>query len=381
MPHRSIHHSLDDTWHDAAVDRQRIKQERRDLHAAAKQSSIEENDRDSKPQPIGVDNESKNRLRPRSFSEVVGQDTAKQMMQRVIEAASTRNGAALDHTLLIGPAGTGKTTFATVIAKELGRDCYQLAAPVPLDALIELGEVMQDGDALFIDEIHMQAIQERRGKEAVTSPEVFLTLLEDGILMTPRGMLPFPDITIIGATTDPGRLPDPFLDRFVLQPRLSDYSKRELALIAERNAATLGLTLMPGVADTFAGASRYTPRLVNNFVRNADSLAPPDKYIPEIIADEVLAMNQTTHDGLSREMQGTLTFLYKRCRRERQGDGEVSYQASINTIATAIGLSRDTKAVQLRVEPYLIKEGFIQVGGQGRSLTPMGLARALELLS
>lgn len=383
MPLRSRLDEIDDTHFGSYVAREDIKQ-RRDQHNADRRANIkasaEENEPDSKPQPIGVDNESKNRLRPRSFSEVVGQDTAKSMMQRVIEAASTRDGAALDHILLIGPAGTGKTTFATVIATERGTNCYQVAAPVPLDTLIELGEVMQDDDILFIDEIHMQAIGERRGKEAVTSPEVFLTLLEDSILMTGHGMVPFPRITIIGATTDPGRLPDPFLDRFPLQPRLTDYSQRELEVIAERNATTLGLTLMPGVSTMFAGAARHTPRLVNNYIRNADSLAPPDRYIPEIIADEVLGMNETTSDGLNREMQGMLTFLYERCRRERQGDGEVTYQASINTIATAIGLSRDTKAVQLRVEPFLIREGYIQVGHGGRSLTPMGLARALELL-
>lgn len=383
MPLRSHMDEIDDAHFASYVDREDIKQ-RREQHRADRRANLkasaEESEPDSKPQPIGADNESKNRLRPRSFSEVVGQDTAKAMMQRVIEAASTRDGAALDHTLLIGPAGTGKTTFALITAIERGTDCYQVAAPVPLDTLIELGEVMQDHDILFIDEIHMQAIQERRGKEAVTSPEVFLTLLEDSILMTGGGMVPFPRITIVGATTDPGRLPDPFLDRFPLQPRLTDYSRRELGVIAERNAATLGLTLMPGVAETFAGAARHTPRLVNNYIRNADSLAPPDRYVPQIIAEEVLSMNETTGDGLTREMQGMLTFLYKRCRRERQGDGEVTYQASINTIATAIGLSRDTKAVQLRVEPFLIKEGFIQVGHGGRSLTPMGLARALELL-
>lgn len=374
---------IDDARFQTYVHREDIKRRRAAHFAEARanrKAATEENEPTSKPQPIGADNESKNRLRPRSFADVVGQDQAKSMMQRVIEAANTRDDTALDHTLLVGPAGTGKTTFATVIANELGTNCYQVAAPVPLDTLIELGEVMQDGDILFIDEIHMQAIQERRGKEAVSSPEVFLTLLEDSILMTGGGMLPFPDITIIGATTDPGRLPDPFLDRFPLQPRLTDYSRRELGLIAERNAATLGLTLMTGVAEVFGGAARYTPRLVNNYVRNADSLAPPDKYIPEIIADEVLALNHTTRDGLSREMQEMLKFLYKRCRRERQGDGEVTYQASINTIATAIGLSRDTKAVQLRVEPYLIREGFIQVGHGGRSLTPKGVARALELI-
>jgi Holliday junction DNA helicase RuvB len=375
--------AIDDARFASYVAREDIKV-RRQQHQAERRANVKaaavENEPDTKPKPLGADNESKNKLRPRTFADVVGQQRARSMMQRVIESVGARDGARLDHTLLVGPAGTGKTTFATVIANELGTDCYQVAAPVPLDTLMELAEVMSPGDILFIDEIHMQAIQERRGKESVSSPEVFLTLLEDSVLMTGGGMVPFPDITVIGATTDPGRLPDPFLDRFPLQPRLTDYTAPELALIAERNAASFGLTFMPGVADIFAGAARNTPRLVNNYVRNADSIAPPDKYVPEIIADEVLGLNETTRDGLSREMQGMLTFLYQRCRRERQGDGEVTYQASVNTIATAIGLSRDVKAVQLRVEPYLIREGYIQVGHGGRSLTPMGLARALELL-
>lgn len=333
----------------------------------------------SQPQPIGKDERSKNRLRPTTLDGVIGQDLAKSMMQRVIEAARTR-GEPLDHALLVGPAGTGKTTFAVVIANELDRDCYQVAAPVPLDTLLELKDVMKDGDILFVDEIHMQAVAERRGKEAVSAPEVFLTLLEDSLLMTGEGMVPFPNITVIGATTDPGRLPDPFLDRFPLQPRLEHYSERELGIIAERNAQTLGLTLMPGVADNFASAARGIPRIVNNYLRNAQSLAPPDGYIPPIIAAQVLReLNQVTPDGLTREMQETLKFLYSRCRHDK-ADGEVTYSASINTIATAIGLSRDTKAVQLRVEPYLLKEGFLQVGSGGRFLTPMGQRRAVELI-
>jgi Holliday junction DNA helicase RuvB len=374
---------FDDARFAAALHREEIKRRLSDHRSTkrANQKAATDEDERSKPEPIGADNESKNRLRPRSFDDVVGQDQAKSMMRRVIEATSTRNDVALDHTLLIGPAGTGKTTFATVIAIERGTSCYQVAAPVPIDTLLDLAEVMQPGDILFIDEIHMQAVQERRGKEAVSSPEVFLTLLEDSILMTQGGMMPFPDITIIGATTDPGRLPDPFLDRFPLQPRLTDYSQRELEVIAERNATILGLTCSPDVIRDFAGAARGVPRIVNNYMRNAASLAPNDRFVMPVIGDMVLGdLNQTTKDGLTLEMQGMLKFLYKRCRRERGKDHEVTYQASVNTIATAIGLSRDTKAVQLRVEPYLLKVGYVQVGHGGRFLTPMGVAKALELL-
>lgn len=351
----------------------------RELRDSVDPTKTTTNQEAATPRPVGQENASKNRLRPTSLDQVVGQEKAKSMMQRVIETAITRDDA-MDHALLIGPAGTGKTTFATVIANELGRDCYQVAAPIPLDTLVELRETMSPRDILFVDEIHMQAVAERRGKEAVSAPEVFLTLLEDSTLLTGQGVLPFPSITIIGATTDPGRLPDPFLDRFPLQPRLEHYSERELEVIGERNAAALGLTLMPGVAASFASAARGVPRIVNNYLRNAASLAPPDGYIPPVIAEQVLGdLNQVTEDGLTREMQDALKFLYRRCRRDR-ADGEVIYSASINTIATAIGLSRDTKAVQLRVEPYLIAEGYLQVGHGGRTLTPRGLTRALELI-
>lgn len=333
---------------------------------------------DSGPKPIEHSERSHNELRPERLREIVGQRDAATMMGRVIGAAKAR-GKPLNHSLLVGPAGTGKTTFANVIANELGRDCYPMAAPVSLETLLELREVMQDGDILYVDEIHMQAVQERRGKEAMSAPEVFLTLLEDFVIATASGMLDFPRITVIGATTDPGRLPDPFLDRFPLQPKLDLYSQPELAVIAERNARALGLTLMPEVAKLFAGAARGTPRIVNNYMRNADDLCGPDRYIVLAMAEEVLDFNSTTRDGLTREMQDTLRFLFEKCRRET-AKGDIAYSASISTIATAIGLSRDTKAVQLRVEPYLIQCGFLQVGHGGRALTPTGIRRATQLL-
>lgn len=327
-------------------------------------------------QPVSSDARSNNALRPTSFDGVIGQENAKRMMQRVIAAAKMR-GVALDHILLVGAAGTGKTTFSTVIANELGGDCYQIAAPVSLDLLLELRESMSDGDVLFIDEIHMQAIQERRGKESITQPEVFLSLLEDGVISTGQGILDFPRITVIGATTDPGRLPDPFLDRFPLKPVLESYSERELAVMAGNNAMRLGLQITAGAALTFARASRGVPRQINNYVRNAAMLATD--ALDEDLALEVLEdLNGTTPDGLTRDMAGMLTFLYEKGRTENR-DGEVRYQASVNTIATAIGLSRDTKAVALRVEPYLIQRGFVQVGHGGRSLTDKGVQRARQL--
>jgi len=330
------------------------------------------------PQPVTPNGRSKNPMRPSTFDEVIGQERAVKMMRRMVDAA--RRQGRMDHVLLIGAAGTGKTTFANVIANELDVDCYQISAPVSLDTLLELREIMADGDMLFIDEIHMQAIQERRGKSASTEPEVFLQLLEDQVVATPQGMLDYPNITIVGATTDEGMLPDPFIARFPLRPRLERYERDDLGMMAVWNAYKLGLRITIEAADMFAKAARYTPREVNNYMKNAASLVDDTGIVDEKIAEEVLFdLNGVTEDGLTPDQQGMLTFLYRRARRETKA-GDVTYQASISTIATAIGKSRDSKAIQLRVEPYLIDCGFLQVGHGGRILTDAGIERARLLI-
>lgn len=357
----------------------------RSLALASAEAKQHATDASQAPKPITSDDRSKNSLRPNTFAEIIGQDKAKAMMQRVIQTARVRGY--LDHVLLVGPAGTGKTTFSNVIANEMGADCYQMAAPVTLEALLELREVMKDGDLLFIDEIHMQAAQERRGSSASSAPEVFLQLLEDQVIATPEGMLPFPKVTIIGATTDEGMLPDPFIARFPLRPRLERYSVVDLGEMAIWNAEKLGLRIQLEAAHAFARACRFTPREVNNYMKNAASLCGPDRIVTEALAHEVLYdLNGVTEDGLTPDQQNMLIFLYTKARRvrrpQRQGEQpEVTYQASISTIATAIGKSRDSKAIQLRVEPYLIELGFIQVGHGGRILTDEGCARAHQLVN
>lgn len=321
----------------------------------------------------------KNVLRPEWLQDVIGQARAKDLLTRAI-VATMRRKQPLDHTLLIGPSGTGKTTLATVVANELGVDCFQLAAPVGLDMLRELRETMQSFDILFIDEIHQQAVAERRGKDSATQPEVWYSLLEDGVLMTGQGPLDFPDVCVIGATTDPGMLPEPFLNRFPLRPQLAEYTPDELVAIAEMNARKLGLQADANAIRILAGACRGIPREINNLMRNAAILGSDDGRIDATEARDVLAVNAIAHDGLTKQMQDVLTFLYQRARRVKP-DGEVVYQASVNTIATAVGLGRDTKAVALHVEPYLIRLGLLQVGHGGRLLTDAGVVRAQELLA
>ena len=351
-------------------------QERAVRSAANREAGIKA----SGPQPVGPDERSQNPLRPTNLNGIIGQEKAKRMMNRVIEA-SKWSLQPVDHTLLVGAAGTGKTTFATCIGSELHVDTYQVAAPVSLDTLLELREVMEDRDILFVDEIHMQAVQERRGKQASTEPEVFLQLLEDRILATANGMVPFPHVTVIGATTDEGMLPDAFVSRFPLRPRLERYDQVQLGRMAVWNAEKLGLKITIDAALLFAGAARGIPRVVNNYLKNAQALCAQRALVDEAIAQEVLRdLNGVTPDGLTPDHQQMLTFLYTKGRREN-AEGEVRYQASVGTLATALGKSRDAKAIALRVEPFLIEQGYVQVGHGGRILTDAGVARAEQLLT
>lgn len=330
------------------------------------------------PRPVGATERTKNPLRPDTLDDMVGQERAKVMLGKVIGAAKER-GQPLDHVLLVGGSGTGKSTVSHIIANELDADAYEVEAPVSMDMLLELREVMQDRDILRIEEVHQQAIADRRGLNGSTQPEVLYAVMEDRTITTGSGLLDFPAITVIGTTTDEGLLPDPFINRFPLRPVLDPYTLEDLGLMAIWNADKLGLQITVPAALALARASRGVPRQVNNYVKNASSLLPIGGVLGDRCVEEVLHdLNGVTPDGLNRDMQGMLTFLYEHGRREVKG--EVVYKSSVNTIATAIGKSRDTKAVALRVEPYLIEKGFVQVGSGGRFLTDEGVERARELI-
>jgi Holliday junction DNA helicase RuvB len=316
-----------------------------------------------------------NPLRPESLDTMIGQPRIKTLLRRVLDATLERD-VTLDHVLLVGASGLGKSTLGNIIANELHVRCYQVEAPVSHDTLLELRTLMEDQDVLFIDEIHQQAVMDRRGRQSSTQPEVLYQVLEDRTIVTSEGLLPFPEITAIGATTDEGLLPDAFINRFPLRPVLEPYTKDDLTRIAKMNAEILDVGLTWEAARLFAGASRGVPRQINNYVRNGAMLGTA---IDEDLAREVLHdLNRVTIDGLTLDMQNVLRFLHKRAKRTN-GQGETTYQASVTTLATAIGKSRDVKAVQLRIEPYLIERGYLQVGHGGRSLTPAGLRRAQEL--
>lgn len=330
------------------------------------------------PEPVGAADRSRNPLRPTSFDEMTGQEQPKRMLRRVVERARKTNEP-LDHVLLVGPSGTGKSTFSHVLACELGVDVYEVEAPVSHDTLLALRETMQDRDILRIEEIHQQAIMERRGRSGGTEPEVLYNVLEDRTITTGTGVLPFPAITVVGTTTDEGLLPEPFLNRFPLRPRLEPYTQEQLRDLGGYNAKALGMEAYVEALDLFAAASRGIPRQINNYVKNARSLTDDRFLTPELAREVLFDLNGVTADGLTPDMRAMLAFLLSK-GKQTTAAGEVRYQASVSTIATGIGKSRDVKAITLRVEPYLIERGFIQVTHGGRRLTDAGIQRAKELM-
>lgn len=327
--------------------------------------------------PLSFDARSANELRPATFVQMVGQDRLKRLMGRIVANCKSSHRP-LDHLMLIGESGTGKTTLAQVTAHELGARTFQVKAPVTHAVLAAAQRTCLDGDVLIVDEIHQQVVGDRRGITQAADPEDFYHVMEDRRLPTEGGMLEFPAITLIGCTTDSGLLPEAFLNRFPLSLTLDRYTIEDMTALAQHNARQLRVALDGPGALTFGRASRRNPRQVNTYVRNAVALGYP--FITRTVAEEVVCeLNGATLDGLTPGMQGMLRCLL-RSRRENQR-GDVVYQASVNTVATALGHGRDTKAVVLFVEPYLIAEGYVVVTHGGRQLTDLGIKRAQELLS
>ena len=316
-----------------------------------------------------------NPLRPASLSEMVGQPKLKPLLRRLIDNALA-SGTPLAHVLLVGASGTGKSTTALVIARELGRRVFLLKAPVDMGTLLALQESSQPYDCVFVDEIHMMASGDRRGRTESCDPENFFLLLEDGVLMTRGGARIFPPVTWIGATTDVGLLPEPLANRFPLQPRLEAYTVADMEHLAMLNAQALDASIQADAAKLMASASRCNPRQLNSYMKMAVALGGVS--ITCTTAREVVVdLSSTTLDGLDASMQAMLRYLYKHGRRQTK-DGVV-YQASAGALATAAGHGRDVKTVYAK-EAYLIEQGLLSVQPRGRTLTDAGVERARELV-
>jgi Holliday junction DNA helicase RuvB len=304
----------------------------------------------------------------------IGQEPLKRKIMIAIKSAKAR-GARLDHVLLAsGMPGVGKTTMARLIAKQMGVNIFELVPPFNIYTLVRAAETLDDEDILFIDEIHKLA---DRGKAQAES--VLLKVLEDGIAFLPDGEIAIlPDITIIGATTDPDKLPEPILDRFKIKPYFQAYNDSELMKItmgfAFRHASDHLVT--DDVVVTIADACRATPRVAEEFVLAARDLALALGAPPT--SDELLTFMEVTEDGLTRQHVHYLTAMYQYFKRE--GPKGKGWEYIVGE-AAIMQILRETKQGLGRIERFLVERGMIDRTPRGRRLTDRGIIRARQFIA
>lgn len=301
-----------------------------------------------------------NTLRPRDFASYIGQERLKKNIQLAITAAKKR-GEPIDHVLLYGPPGLGKTTMASVIANEMGANIRITSGPAIERAgdLASLLTNLQDGDILFIDEIHRL----HRSVE-----EVLYSAMEDFKLdiMLGKGpsarslRLDLPQFTIIGATTRTGALAAPLRDRFGHQYRLEFYTDEEISKIIQRAASILGVDIKPDAALYLAKRSRLTPRIANRLLKRVRDYADVngDGIIDRVISEKALALMEIDELGLDPADRRVLITLI-----ERHNGGPVG----VETLAALTGDERTT--IEDFFEPYLMQIGLLERTPRGRKAT------------
>ncbi len=299
-------------------------------------------------------------LRPQFLAEYIGQEKIKETLKVYIDAAKSR-GEALDHVLFYGPPGLGKTTLAGIIAREMGTNIKVTSGP----AIEKPGEMaailnnLQEGDVLFVDEIHRLNRQvEEVLYPAMEDYAIDIMLGKDSSARSIR--LELPKFTLVGATTRAGLLTAPLRDRFGVVQRLEFYTTRELTSIVLRSAVSLGVEIDREGAVEIARRSRGTPRLANRLLKRVRDFAQVkyDGKITKEVADFALDILDVDKLGLDQNDRNILLFII-----EKFGGGPVG----LDTLAAALG--EDAGTLEDVYEPYLLMNGLINRTPRGRMAT------------